>query len=403
MAAYLEYFDIDIFVNGILFDMVPSGYSFSIKDSIYSFYSIATFDVPDITGVILENLHLSKGSHFKIKYGNNDSVDESEFIILQRSLPETIRHGILSGTVSLKLVHQLYDIQEKKSAAYSNTISNIIQQLFASSFSSLDLSSTVGTDIWYQPLMSDVQFCTDVLLPNAYSSNANNTPFYLYTTVDNVLHLKTGYELYTQSITTTLRYTPIASRNSQKSEVFNKNSILSLALMEIDDKKDIIRPLQNRTIGQIDQLTGELKEITKDSFIDYAPFSQSYPLLVGSSDYLTDYIDMGFYGETALRQQHKLAQIHSSQRYGMMPIKLFALTPLNPSLYAGKKINLEVYTPKGEGVSELSSIFSGNYVIESCEKIWNGPKNMGYNAMVLGRKMFSVPNNYTMKSRLFTK
>jgi len=398
-TKYLDYFNISVSINNLVYDVVPSSYSFSMRDSIYSFYSTATFDFSDITGQFLERLHMSKGSHFTLSLGAQDTFDTTEYVILRRNLEETLRHGVISGTLPLFLVHQLYDIQTKKSTAYASTISSIINKLFNTSIlNGVDITATTGSDTWYQPLYTDVQFAEEVLLPNAYALNANSTPFFLYTTSDNILHFKSSQEMYTQTITTTLRYMPDVTPH--KNNQLDKNSVLSLSVLEIDDKEDIIRKAQNKVIGQINQSTGALQEMS-DSFLNYTPFPQTLPLLVGSNSYLTDYVDLGYVGETALRQQHKKSQMYFRQREAIAPIKLLVLTPLNPAIHSGDKVNLEVYSGNENDVSQLSSIFSGNYIVESCEKIWNGEKTMGYNAMVLGRKFFSVPNFYNMKTRLF--
>jgi hypothetical protein len=68
-------------------------------------------------------------------------------------------------------------------------------------------------------------------------------------------------------------------------------------------------------------------------------------------------------------------------------------------MQAGKNIQLNIYTPESDG-EKLSKHYSGKYLIERCEHIWDREQLRGYTSLIVGKKYVSLPSAYLLKADL---
>ena len=244
-----EYFTINTTFNGQSIDLAPQEFSFSMADSIYSLYNYGLFEINDITGLLQEYFGTTEGAELELGFGTKEILNTSKYIIKRDELSNIEIPGFLSGLVNIKIVNAWYSKQQIKSKAYQSTIATIISQLAQNQgFSSIDIEDTGNYDYWYQMMMTDAKFIQEILLPNAYSSSAE-TPFYAYTTSDNVFHLKSLKSMFNTSIVATIEYKAATELNTNQIN-------LTTNIKRFNQSSDEHRALLKRDIYQISKTDG---------------------------------------------------------------------------------------------------------------------------------------------------
>lgn len=396
MATYFDYYEIDIHSGETNFVIDPKWISFSVNDSIHSFYNTGSMIIEDPGGLLLERLVFTKGLPFELSYGiKSHSVNTGKYVITNSYLensPET--PGVLSGEVTIKFKNQWYSQQEIQSKGYNTLISSIISNITTpiSELSGNDIETTEGADYWYQPLINDATFINKILTPHAYSPSANNTPFYAYITNDNIFRFKSAYRMYNSGIADELNYpVNITMENN------TPQTIMDARLIKED--RNVERHLRNREVFHINSTTGALERKTN---LITSHLSRENKLLpfIANMDLVTGYIDQGKEEITIDARNNELGYLHHTHKPGMFLEKLILLTSLNPSLKSGQKVYVTLSSSSNKDKSEKSKTFSGEYVIENCEHIWNGDEARGYTKLIVGRKYIRTGATYLIRDRL---
>ena len=66
-------------------------------------------------------------------------------------------------------------------------------------FDSVDIESTFNSGLWYQPFVTNAEFINNYLLPFAYSTSAQNTPYYSFIDSNNKFNFKSFNSMFTQN------------------------------------------------------------------------------------------------------------------------------------------------------------------------------------------------------------
>jgi len=396
MAQYFDYYEIGILAHGIDILIDPKRISFSMHDSIYNIYNTGTLTFNDIGGMFLERLTFMKGSPLEISYGITSShVNKSKFVITDSYLedvPDT--PGIISGEITIEFKNAWYHNQEIKSRAYQDSISNIVKDIVTplDSTNGTNIEQTEGTDIWYQPLINDAEFIDKILVPHAYSPSANETPFYAYYSNDGIFNLISGYKMFNKGITTTLNFpTRITFDSATPDKILNTKYLRNDISLE--------RPLRNKAIFHITEKDGILEKTT-DISSDHLPIEDKYFPAIADMSLETGYINQRRKETDVNKKNSELGYNNYMHRDDMFLQRFLVLLPLNPKLKSGQKVSINFLSGETNERDEDSKTFSGDYVIEDSEHIWNGQDSRGYTKLIVGRKYIRTGSTYPLKTRL---
>jgi len=387
-----EYFTINTTFNGQSIDLAPQEFSFSMADTIYNLYNYGLFELNDTTGLLQEYFGTIEGAEFELGYGTKELINTSKYVLKKDELSDIKVPGFLSGSVNIQIVNAWYGKQKIKSKAYQSTIATIISKLVQNQgFSSIDIENTGNYDYWYQMMMTDAKFIQEILLPNVYSSSAES-PFYAYITSDNIFHLKSLKSMFNTNIVATIEYKASTELNTNKLN-------LTTSIKKFNQSSDEHRALLKRDIYQINRSDGTLS-IDDDDIISYPPKgSKSIPIM-NFIDEATGYVDLGFNESDSGRDENLKGQKINSTKKSAIINRFLIMLPLNPKLKSGNLIQFNVYVSEGDG-TKLSRHYSGKYVIENSEHIWNHETHEGYTKIIIGRKYTGIiPDSYLLKSKL---
>lgn len=397
MPVIQDYYTIDILLHGVDFVSDLGGTSFSISDSLYSLHNTASLTFEDPTGEFTERLMFIKGAPLTIDYGiKGKSSKKSNLILTSFHQPNPPRGtpGIVSGAMVANFTGAWYGEQTIRSSVYEDTISSIIQSIAGKSdaLRGISIESTDGVDVWYQPYINDAAFIRDILTPNAFSYDAENTPFYAFTTSDGILRFRSAASIYKDSIQDEIVY--ISNLHQQNSSPQN---VLTVRYMR--EQEDLERQRLHDHTFIIDsgdaRLNGE-----DDSITDHIPPQEGRLPAIANLDLFTGYTDFDNEELTIVGRNTEKAQLATYHKPGMFLEHLILVTPFNPKLHSGQRVQFTSYTSSEKDRSEESPTFTDRYVIENCEHIWNGEEFRGYTKCILGRKYINTTNRYRIAERL---
>ncbi len=389
---YLDYYEIEIKSENKIFEVLPSEYSFAITDSIYDIFNKVTMEIHDQTGLLQEYLLTVNELPITVTFGDDNNIFKCDYIIINDLLSKIEIPGLLNGWLRLDLINGWYKEQEIKAIAYRKRISEIITKLTSAYFSQIDKNDTGNQGVWYQMLLTDSEFIKKVLLPNAYSNNANSTPFYCYITNDNIFHFRNANSMYNSSPVDSLFY--VIDKEGQ----YKANSVFDVQRWRknIEDYSN----LYHRDIFKIDKSNGNLIQ-EKDKITDYPVEISKVLPLYARNDLITGYIDLDYKEtDTGLIENKKGIKINSISNSIFLE-RMNLTLPFNSKLYSGACINLIIYMVTSEKEPMVKSAnFSGKYVIERCTHVWNGKEQKGYTKIIIGRKYIDIPSTYLLKEKL---
>lgn len=397
-----NYYSLDILIDDKILEFNEKTISFSIKDSIYSVFPNSLFTIKDLTSLIQESYLLVEGTKLSISYGIKDNtINSCEYVITSETLEQIERIGNLVGDIDLNLKHYWYYMQKPISAAYKGKISSFIPSLISEyNFINQDIDPTGNDSIHYQPLISKSDFIEQRLTPISFSVDAVGSSFYSFITTDNSFNFKSGQNMISSSETFDYRYRKESFDSIANIEPYS--TILSIKKWKEDIKYYKIAIIDS--IFRINRNTGFLETENKNMFDrgahttkDYLPFqwSQNLTDIQGYSDF--DYIEKD---QGLIDNQN--GYYNYSHRKDFLMDRFMCLLPFNPKLHSGKNINLSIYSISQEETA-LSNTYSGKYLIEECEHIWNGTERRGYTKIIIARRFVSINTSMYTKANNFIK
>lgn len=395
--TYNDLYTINLTVNNVKIELEPQTYSFSTVENINELYSTASISFNDDSGLIQEYLGTALGSTIELEFGDKNNLNKAKYQINFDSLDQVKEQGYLTGSVNLFLIHNYFFQQKIISKAYQNKISKIIRDLTNLYFSQVDIDDTGNKNIWYQPLISDAKFITDILLPHAYSYNANMTPFYSFITSDDVYHFKNIQSMLDKGKVATIEYRVITGASDDKNYKGIKNKTTYIKRWRNQYKN--IWKIQNRNLYAISRKDGSLIE-DEDLITDYPSQNNlKLPIMSKNSNKTSWFYSYRSESVTG-KKENSLGLRISSQKDGMFIDEFLLIQPFNPKLHAGQTIQLNIYIMSDNNTSKISNNFSGKYIIIECEHIWDGEASSAYTKLIIGRKYISVANAYLLKGQL---
>lgn len=388
---FKDFYEIEILANKAALELGASQFSFSLSDSIHRTFPKATLWLNDFSGVFQEYLLTVEGTIFEFYYGvkeNADSAIDSKFVVLQDAVEEPTTQGILNGEIKTEMLHEYYDTQELVSAAHNNRISFIVRELADQyQFRDLDINDTGNQDTWYQMLCTNEQFMRHGLMPNAYSGNSFDTPFFMFVTLDNVFHWRHFKSLIDQAPVDTLVNLPPTEGSSS-----TRNAIRSIRRVHKHSK------IRRRFIHQLDYTNGELLE-EEDSILDY-PSDTSKVQLIENEELIQSFLFQGYTESDSSRDENDIGYKIHTMRESLFTDRFLVEVPFYPELRAGKMVNLEIRLYENNSGEESSLLYRNKFLIEESVHNWNGQNQNGSTTLVVSRKNVNVPSSYLVGNQL---
>jgi hypothetical protein len=382
-------YTIDLDVNGSLLEIAPGSFSFSVRDSIYKFYSEMDFTFNDPTGLYLEYQLFSPGIPVKLSYGFDSEVLVNSFISNNWENPKDLGNGYVNGDLKSSLVHSYLAAQEKKSSSYNGSPSSIITELFdetATEFSSTLIDSSKNIRSWLRPFVNQQHMIESVFLENVYSNDSNETPFFTFIDSNNQFHFESFHTMMERSPAAELEL------SSTSPELGDRNKLYSFK--PFTDNFSTMRNYFNR---EIDIFSPKDFSITKEELHIDEIYPGIYPMIGDSSKFQGQFWFDEPQPEDFDYKGRRLFQF----RKGLLPQKALITLPLNTKLTSGNTVDLFI-SSANSGVSS-SFAFSDRFLIESSDHIWSGASQTGYSQLLLGRKTMNIPDDYLVKENFYQK
>jgi len=381
-------FDIDFIVENTSLPAEDCEMSFAIKESIYEVFPKGIITLKDLSGLIHESLIFSRGNKIKFNFGKNiGTKNYCNYMICKASMEDMYSYGHFAGDIIISMMHLFSGSLNSKSSAYKDRISNIINLLMSKyEFKNKIINDTSNDDFWYQLGQNDFKFIVDQLLPNAYSRNNNNSPFFFFVGTDNIVRFINLQHMYNQSSKHTYEY---------KQKTFQNNTIEGNEVYDIKViSKDYFTFYHNvnKQIQMVNRNTGESFN-RNDFLLDHINLQGNKLNLKNITSGITEKKIMTFNENETSRNENIMGQINFQSRDSLFVDELFITAPMNPELHAGDKITINLYYDKSKVPIDKSNIYSGDYIIESVEYVFDFQTKKHYNVMTVGRTFLNLTNN----------
>jgi len=234
--------------------------SFTLEESIYSLDQKASLYFSESSGRAV-SLHLfDPGFEFHISYAVGPTKLNKIGKLFSSSFKGTINPLKYSPKISLKLHPSWEDEVSKISRVFKNKrISEVVSSLASDQSFQTDINDTGNFHTWYRTNETHKEFLNRIS-QYCYSDNANNTPFFLYQTLDDVVHLRNAFSLENQKSKLTFTMTFATPRTEEIGFTITD-------LQRIDDGSFNSRHLSridactiNRTTGAVEFLSNKQSE-----------------------------------------------------------------------------------------------------------------------------------------------
>ncbi len=387
---YQNGLEFSLYFEGVDSEIMPSEYSFSIEDSIYDFYPTAQLNLNDSTGILQEYLFTVEGAKYDISIGYDGDYIEAPFIVKSDELQSTLTEGLLNGSVKLDLIHEYKGEQELKSAYYNAKISTIVSNILENyTFTDTDIDTTGNDQEWYQLLVGQVDFINKYLLPFAYSSSANNSPFFYFVDSQNRYNFKSYYSMINRANPIELTLTPGTIQGSTNKSI--------RSIQRLRKGMDITFDLRSRRIFNFNEDSGAFNE-QDDNIKSYPNNVEDIPIIGDSSHITGAYLLEDSNSDTYTKEA--LKGLLSSSMKDTCTLDRFVLElAFNPEVVAGTPISLVI--PSSDDPDSASLNLSGIYLCEKTIHVWDGQRATTY--LIVGRKDTFIPSGmYLIKDKLFS-
>ena len=376
-------------INDIKADIPLSTTSFTIKDSINELYSKVDFKINDEFCTMNEYLAFVDGSKISISFGKKKEEQiKNNYRVLTNGQPTQNSQNYISGKISVELIHDWYYYQNKVSEYYDNNISDIIKSLLKKyNFTSTDIDTTYNSGVWYQPYMTDSEFIINNLLPYAYSTDSNNTPFYCWIDNNNTFHFKSYKQLIEQNPIRKYKYSSIGEPS-----MLNNTSIITCNFLQ--NSLSDIKPLINQIYGYYDE-DGQFQKEQNLKITDYPKNSTNKIPIMADTSYITDVFN-NLDDDINLddNENNRKGFVNNRFRNSFMLDKALISVNLDPMLHSGQVVEMTLPMMNNNDSQKQS----GKYIIESCYHRWNGKQ--GVTILVCARQRVSLGADYKFKHYL---
>lgn len=365
-----------------------SGINFTLHDSIYDLYPTAKMSLTDYTGTFNEYMGFVNGTKVTIRFGRNEETwKKCSYRVIKNSTPQQNTQNGIGGNIELSLLHDYSNFQNKVSESYNSNISDIIKSKTNNySFDYVNINPTLNSGLWLQPYITDSDFMINHLLPFAYSTDSDNSPYYCFIDSNNGFNFRNYKRLFLQNNYRVLEY---KSGGTIESLATNTITSINFAQVSLSD----IKPFYNRITTYFDE-NGEYYKNGSPTLITDFPNSATDPIPVKANlDYITG-VECLLDDDILLEdtKNNRLGFIANSVKDCISPDKVIITMNLDRGLCSGKKVRINLPTTSSNSSNELSLRCSGDYLIESSYHKWNGRNAI--TILVCSKQIIKVTNEY---------
>jgi len=392
--TYQDLVEINLKIDGKKFEPPISSLFILFGDSIYKPLPELNITFSDKTALIQESLLTCIGLDLQaeMNFLNEFDIVGGDFNISDVTMDKRENSKTIAGSVDVKGIHKWQKELDIKSEGYFSKISDIVRQLApATLFKSVSISNTVNQDYWYQPLVNDVDFIKDYLLPYAYAPASDGSMFYFFVNNLNELYFKSYSDLYNSKPVVTLKMVTEQESNSEKDRI----RVLERVVMPLDNNYKNY----NRYIFQMDSDTHELVE-EEDSITDY-PKIPMKKLPIAKNENFTSWL-YHYDTESNNGRKENNKGLKASGMVNSYYLERYLVTTMfNPKINAGSVIELDLPYPDNNDNSQKSIFMQGKFLVEKAEHIWDGKEKKLYSRLVVCRKFADVPDSFLITTKLF--
>ena len=381
-------------INGNDSGLSPMSFTVTEFDSIYQFYPKVKLMISDYEGVANEYLAFVDGTEVEVSLGKDDAnMKKCKFVVAKNAVPQqmTSSNGI-GGDMEVELVHSCFMKQFKKSKAYQSNISDIVKGIANKcEFDSVDIESTTNSGYWYQPFVNDSEFIVDYLLPFAYSTSAQNTPFYAFIDSNNGFHFKSFNSMFNSTPLKELTYC-----TDSLEMIADDKTLFSVNFSQLELSK--VKPWFNCRYSSYDK-DGNIS-LENDNLLKYAKSQGKYPM-IGSSDEETNLVSLYDFdikqNDTKNNNKGYMINLHKNT---VLPDKITINTQLDKTLVCGNTVKVNLPSTDSNATDDKSLRNAGNYLIESSYHIWDG--RMARTLLVCSKQNVKLTSDYRNDHLLFS-
>ena len=186
-----SFYTLEMKVNGLDFPDPLSMCTFALQHSILELYPKLVLSFADPLGIMQEGCLMENGTKIELRLMVGDTpIFRTLFYTYKQDTDDIKDIDTGGGHFTVKAIHVMAWKQYKKSRAFRDRISEIVKKIGTEYGYQTDINDTGNADIWYQCNLTDGEYLMNQLLPNAWSHNAEGSPFYIYLDFNNVLHCR---------------------------------------------------------------------------------------------------------------------------------------------------------------------------------------------------------------------
>lgn len=388
MADAFGNYYLNLKIDDEVIDVAPSAYVFTVCDSIYSIFPKMNMTFSDSNGLMNEYLGLINGTKLTISMGRSENkMMTCSYRVEKNSVPQQYTQNSIAGDIELSLIHDWYYHQGKKCVAYNNNISDIVNGIANSyKFDSINVDDTLNQGVWYQPYMEDYKFIKELLLPFAYSTNANKTPFFFFIGCDNTFNFKNLNILNQQTPIKEFEYSSMGMVNNFSTKNINTVNFLQ-------ESEEEMRNSYHRILGHFNNKGDWVTDNDKSLISDY-PSNDKNPIPIRiNENNITDIkniIDEDTYS-TEIKNNRLGFEVSGLDKEFFID-KILITVNFDYRLRSGKKIKATFPIKDMDG-NEMDSLRNSNtYLIETCYHKWDG--NKAYTILICSKQTVKLTSSY---------
>lgn len=394
-------YTIEMKINGVDFPDPVSACSFALKQSMFELYPRLVLTFYDHLGLINEAYFIENGTKIEIRLMlGDDPIFRSLFYVYKSTTEEISDIRTQTGLFTVYAIHVLAWRQFKKSRAFKDRISNIAEQIISEYGFQLDKNDTGNADIWYQCNISDGQFLMEHLLPNAWSKNAEGSPFFLYMDFQNTVHLRHLKSFLNKN----RKFTIFMGTNSNTIIMPDKTEIKREAPLIFSysrDCVDIFEYTKSHLIDswEINRDNGNVNRKLVDCFNQ--PKTSTGNILYSNPNKKSNNLTAtGFTNPEPGKEENTKGQVVQQSR--IFPgiekiIVVFVFTP-DTWLSIGDKIGIK-FTRYDIGTGALSRKMTDDYLVLETDLMWDRKKKVMLQRVVLTRVSVNIPKEFARKGK----
>ena len=383
-------FEVDVVLNGAAFDGPPGGFQFSMVDSIHELFPRGTLTFLDTSGYFKEGGVIVDGFPLSLTLGipSKSAQLTCDYVARKATSGAAMTPGSTTGPVVFELQHKGAAAQSALQKAYQATIDVIVKDVIGPlGFSGTDVAALKGSGNWWRYGLTEEEFLIDVLRPNMWSADCEDTPFYVFGDSAGKLHVKSFAEMFKQSPTAKIVLMPNPQPDVEGSGITYAFDAQPFA-EGLDTLYPTIRP-DERSYAEADLSFVRLVDST---FKHVGGKGTAVPVVASGSPTSLAYLRRARKDDA--EKTFLKARTNDVFRYGMLPERILVSGLFQPKVFAGTTVDIDQRIPDPESGSYKSGQhFTGSWLAERVSHTWLPSKKYAVTQMLLGRKLVQYPSN----------